>query len=183
MSKRAWFKTQRFKRSAIKKDLIFFAPPAIIVFFFGLLLSFTAGYEGFFPILWKLISQPQNLFRLSAKQITGFGLILGGFSVIIIAHLTIGLYYSSTLVKRENHELITHGIYRYVRHPIYSGVLMVCFGIPVYAGSLYSFLIMAGMIPIFLIRIRLEERLLNEEFGDVYLDYRLKTKKLILFIY
>jgi hypothetical protein len=37
---------------------------------------------------------------------------------------------------REDHQLITHGIYRFTRHPIYLGALLVSIGVPVYASSL-----------------------------------------------
>ena len=63
------------------------------------------------------------------------------------------------------------------------GAIMVCIGIPVYASSLYGLLTMLALIPVFLIRIRLEERMLTEEFGDAYRRYRKTTRKLIPFIY
>jgi protein-S-isoprenylcysteine O-methyltransferase Ste14 len=60
---------------------------------------------------------------------------------------------------------------------------MVFTGLPVYAASLYGFLTMLVLIPIFLNRIRLEEKLLTEEFQDEYQKYKKTTKKLIPFIY
>ena len=42
---------------------------------------------------------------------------------------------------------------------------------------------MLGLIPVFLSRIRIEEKLLTEEFGDVYRTYKAATKKLVPFIY
>jgi protein-S-isoprenylcysteine O-methyltransferase Ste14 len=87
------------------------------------------------------------------------------------------------LVIREGHQLITHGIYRFVRHPMYLGVILVVSGLPVYAASLHVFFAMLVLIPIILIRITLEEKLLLEEFQDAYQEYRETTKKLIPFIY
>jgi protein-S-isoprenylcysteine O-methyltransferase Ste14 len=54
---------------------------------------------------------------------------------------------------------------------------------PVFAGSLYGLLTMSALIPVLLYRIRIEERLLTEEFGDAYRSYRDATSKLIPFIY
>ncbi|NHZ72798.1 MAG: DUF1295 domain-containing protein, partial [Aquificales bacterium] len=88
----------------------------------------------------------------------------------------------STLVIRKDHQLITHGIYRIVRHPIYLGVIMVVIGVPIYASSLLGLLIMSALIPVFLNRIRIEERLLIDEFGDTYRAYKETTSKLIPFI-
>ena len=56
-------------------------------------------------------------------------------------------------------------------------------GAPVYASSYYGLLIMSALIPIFLNRIRIEERMLTEEFGDAYRKYRKATRKLIPFVY
>ncbi len=86
-------------------------------------------------------------------------------------------------MTRDDHELITHGLYRHVRHPLYFGVLLGLMGVPVYAPSARGFLVMCVLIPIFLNRIRMEEAMLTETFGDAYVGYRKVTRKLIPFIY
>jgi len=60
---------------------------------------------------------------------------------------------------------------------------MMCFGVPVYAPSLYGSFVMSALIPLLLIRIRHEEAMLIEEFGDAYRTYKEETKKLIPFVY
>jgi protein-S-isoprenylcysteine O-methyltransferase Ste14 len=55
--------------------------------------------------------------------------------------------------------------------------------VPVYAPSLYGFLVLSLLIPIFLNRIRMEEEMLTEEFGDAHRMYMETTRKLIPFIY
>ncbi len=57
------------------------------------------------------------------------------------------------------------------------------FGVLVYASSLYGFLTMSVLIPITINRIRMEEKILTEEFGDAYRAYKKATSKLIPFIY
>ena len=91
--------------------------------------------------------------------------------------------YSGTVLVREDHQLITHGIYRFTRNPIYLGLIMAITGIPVYVASLYGFLSSLVLIPIILNRIRLEEKLLTEEFQDALVRYKETTKKLIPLIY
>jgi protein-S-isoprenylcysteine O-methyltransferase Ste14 len=66
---------------------------------------------------------------------------------------------------------------------MYLGLIMVVTGLPVYVASLYGFLTSLFLIPIILNRIRLEEKLLTEEFQDAYQKYKGITKKLIPFIY
>jgi protein-S-isoprenylcysteine O-methyltransferase Ste14 len=103
---------------------------------------------------------------------------------MLMAAGTLKRFYASTLIIRHDHQLITHGLYRFTRHPIYFGaIIAVVIAVPVYASSLYGFLTLSVLIPIILNRIRIEERLLTEEFGDAYRTYQETTSKLIPFIY
>jgi protein-S-isoprenylcysteine O-methyltransferase Ste14 len=106
-----------------------------------------------------------------------------GFTIILVAQVTLWRFYSSTLVIKEDHRLITHGIYRLTRHPIYLGNIMFFIGVPLFASSLYGLLILSALIPVFLNRIRIEERLLTDEFGDAHRTYKEATSKLIPFVY
>ncbi|MFQ5821343.1 MAG: methyltransferase family protein [Candidatus Heimdallarchaeota archaeon] len=169
-------------RNAIREDVLYFALPALFVFTAGLVLSARDGYHGLVVAIWDLIKQPQSLYLLSVQNIVGLALFVVGLTVALVAVGTLRRFYSSTLVTRKDHQLITHGVYRFTRHPIYLGVLMVSIGVPVYASSLYGLLAMSALIPLFLNRIRIEERMLTEEFGDAYRTYKETTSKLIPFI-
>ena len=153
--------------------MLFFALPAILVLSAGLAVS-----------VWDLARRQGSLDILSVQSIVGLALIVIGFPIVLVAHITLRRFYSSTLVIRKDHQLITHGVYRFTRHPIYLGTLMVvCIGVPVCVSSLYGLLTMSALIPLILNRIRIEERMLTEEFGDAYRTYREATSKLIPFIY
>ena len=102
---------------------------------------------------------------------------------MIIGQVTLRRNYSGTVVIREDHQLITHGIYRFTRNPMYMGLIMVVTGLPVYTASLNGFLTSLVLIPIILNRIRLEEKLLTAEFQEAYQKYKETTKKLLPFIY
>ena len=183
MPKRGFLERHGIVRNAIKEDVLYFAIPALLVFTAGLVVSSLDGYGGLMKKLWELVNQPEKLYSLSAQSILGLALFFGGLTTAIVAQITLQRSYSGTLVIREDHQLITHGIYRYTRHPVYLGVIIGVIGLPVYASSLYGLLIMSALIPIFLNRIRMEERLLTEEFGDAYRTYKETTRKLIPFIY
>jgi protein-S-isoprenylcysteine O-methyltransferase Ste14 len=152
-------------RNAIRKDVLCFALPALLVYTAGVAVS---G--------WDLV-------RRHAQNVTGLALIVTGLIVLFVSAGTLGRSYSSTLVIKKGHRLVTHGIYRFVRHPIYLGAILVSMGMPVYASSLYGLLIMSALIPLFLIRIRIEERLLVDAFGEAYRAYQETTSVLIPFIY
>ena len=166
-------------RSTIKKDLWSFGLPAFLVFTAGLIVCAIDLSKG----LTATAGHPDYLNLFTAWSIAGMILYAAGLTIALIAVFTLKRFYSSTLLTREDHQLITHGIYGFTRHPIYLGTLMCMIGISIFTRSLFGFLIMLVMVPIFLYRIRMEERMLTGEFGDGYRAYKKSTKKLIPFIY
>jgi protein-S-isoprenylcysteine O-methyltransferase Ste14 len=174
---------QRIVRSEIRKDLLFFAVPALLLFTSGLVVSGKDGYDGLLPVIWKIIREPNTRDQHTTLNFVGLGLFIFGLTIALIAYGTLRHSYSSTLIIREDHQLLTYGIYRYTRHPIYLGVLIAIFGVPVYASSWAGMVIMACLIPIFLYRIKIEEELLIAEFGTTYQEYKETTSKLIPFMH
>jgi protein-S-isoprenylcysteine O-methyltransferase Ste14 len=183
MAKRSFNERHQFIRNAIKEDLLQFALPAFLIFTAGLLVTFIQLADLFLVPILNLLEDPQAPFTLPLLTILGLALIITGYIIMFVATGTLRRYYSSSLVIREDHQLVTHGIYRFCRHPIYLGALMVATGFPITAASLPGLLIMAALIPVLLNRIRLEERLLTAQFGDAYLIYSETTRKLIPYIY
>lgn len=183
MTNRGFLSRHGIVRNTIREDLIQFVIPAFVFFLGGLVVSARDGYEGLMPVLWNLVIQSGSLSTLSTQNIVGLILFLCGLTTALIAVGTLRRFYSSTLVTRKDHQLITHGVYRFTRHPIYLGVIVACMGVSMYALSWFGFATMSALIPIFLNRIRIEERMLSEEFGDDYRAYQETTSKLIPFIY
>jgi protein-S-isoprenylcysteine O-methyltransferase Ste14 len=171
------------KRQSIREDLLYFALPAIFIFSGGIVVSFGYGPDSFAIKMENLIRHPAGIYQFTFQNIIGLALMMIGFGIMIVAQVTLGRFYSSTLIIREHHQLITHGIYHFIRHPIYLGLILISTGIPIFSSSLPGLLIMFGLIPVVLMRIKLEERLLIEEFGDSYRAYILATRKLLPFIY
>ncbi len=159
-------------RNAIREDVRCFLLPAFFVYCAGM------GVSG-----WDFVRRGGSLYILSVQSVVGLALIVVGLTICLVAAGTLRRCYAATLVIREDHQLITHGVYRLVRHPIYLGAGMVCIGVPVCVSSLYGLLIMSALVPLILNRIRVEERLLADEFGDVYRRYKEGTSKLIPLIY
>ena len=183
MPKPGFLARQGIVRNAVREDVLYFAIPALLVFTAGLVVSALDRYGGLMGKIWKLVRQPENLCSLSIQNILGLALYVVGLTTALVAQITLKRFYSSTLVIREDHQLVTHGIYRYTRHPVYLGVIIAIIGLPVFASSLYGLLTMSALIPIILNRIRIKERMLTEEFGDAYRTYKETTSKLIPFIY
>ena len=184
MGKNRFFEKHQIVHSAIKKDLLFFALPAFCFLLLGLIVSARDGYDGMVETLMGLTVRPKDIYLLSTNKVVGLVILIIGLTIALVAHYTLKRFYSPTLVTKVNHQLIQHGIYRFSRHPIYLGslIIVIC-AVPVYSSSLNGFLVLSGLIPVFLYRIRMEEKLLTQEFGEEYLKYKKDTKKLIPFIY
>ena len=172
MAKRDFLSRLGIVRNAIRKDLFYFFIPWITVICIELL--FCAS---------DLVKQPQRLSSFPVDSIIGLTLFIIGFILLLIGQITLWKNYSSFVVIHKDHQLVTRGIYRFTRNPMYLGFIIAFIGLPVYVASLYGFLTSLVMIPIFLYRIRLEEGLLTEEFQDAFQKYKKAAKRLIPFIY
>ena len=114
----------------------------------------------------------------------GIPIIIIGLIVRIMARQTLKKQYSAMVKTSENHQLVTTGIYKKLRHPAYLGLMMLMLGIPL---SSWSFVglgigIMCG-IPAILYRINVEERFLNNIFGQQYKDYSEGTWKVNFYLW
>ena len=118
-------------RKTVRKDILLFGIPAFTVFLLGLIVSGRDGYDGLVGTIWDLIKHPEKLPLLSVWNMAGLSLCLVGLTTVIVAQCTLKRFYSSMLVTREDHQLITHGVYRFARHPLYFGALIAIMGVPV----------------------------------------------------
>ena len=172
-------------RHTIKKDLLLFFVPWLTVFYLELRFCwiYGDGLAGIWEAIWGLVRQPQKLFSLPTQRMIGVPLCVIGLTIMIVAQITLWRNYSGFVVIKKGHKLITHGIYRLTRNPIYLGAILVFVSLSVYAASVPGFVAAIAMIPIILFRIRMEERMLAEHFGKEYEAYRSTTKRLIPFLY
>lgn len=88
------------------------------------------------------------------------------------AHADLGLNWSPTLEIREKHELITRGIYGMIRHPMYASQWLLAIATPLLLQNwIAGFLNLLVFIPFYLLRVKAEEQLMIERFGDQYRTY------------
>jgi protein-S-isoprenylcysteine O-methyltransferase Ste14 len=117
-------------------------------------------------------------------QVGGVALIVCGIAVRWVAILTLKKQFTVDVAITEDHRLVTHGIYHYVRHPSYSGSLLSFLGLGLALANYVSLIIVfVPVCGVFLYRIRTEERVLVHAFGKEYLDYCSKTKRLFPLVY
>lgn len=112
----------------------------------------------------------------------GIALIVIGFAITVWARLVLGRNWSATVTVKENHELITRGPYRIVRHPIYSGLLLAIIGSALPREDLRA--VAAVLVFLFgmLRKAGIEEGRMIATFGDEYRAYRRRTKAIIPYI-
>jgi protein-S-isoprenylcysteine O-methyltransferase Ste14 len=112
----------------------------------------------------------------------GFFVLATGLAFSVWARVRLGGNWSGTVTVKENHELIRTGPYRWVRHPIYTGILTGFVGTTIALAEWRGLIAVALCLYAFLRKMRLEERWMVEAFGERYAAYRIQVKGLIPFI-
>lgn len=110
-------------------------------------------------------------------------LTLIGITIAIIARRRLGENWSSGVVLKEDHELMTTGLYRYVRHPIYSGVLLMGLGTAVVMGKVYAITVFVVVLVFIGFKVRREEKVLTKHFPNEYPGYKSRVKAIIPFVW
>lgn len=154
-----------------------------------------AGFQCWVPLLSRFVmsflcwflpfSDRRSLLTFSfAEPLRYMGLILffTGSVIQLMAIRALGRQYSVHVTLQNGHQLIQSGLYGLIRHPMYLGLFLSILGVPLIFRS-WLFLPVLLLLLFFLAyRIRLEERLLREEFGLVFEAYRQKTKLLVPYL-
>lgn len=149
------------------------------------------------PLLWTVIGAsifagfflraalPQGaLPHPKAFYIIGLILFVLGLIVRWAAIIHLGRFFTVNVAIAEDHQLITTGPYRYVRHPSYTGTLLIFLGFGLCMLNIFS--LAAVLLPIcaaFLWRMHVEEAALHDAFGDRYRLYAACSRRVIPFLY
>jgi len=141
------------------------------------------AWTGFFiPLIW--VASPVFSFAeyplRAGPLISGIVCFVIGLWLFYRSHADLGTNWSVTLEVRERHRLITQGIYRRIRHPMYSALGLY--------GAAHALVIpnwvagpsnLVAFAVLFALRVRAEERMMLEQFGDEYTTYMERTKRLV----
>ena len=120
---------------------------------------------------------------LSRADPLGLLILLVGVAAIGSALWALRSQYTLRVETSEARTLVQTGPYRYIRHPIYLGLILVFFSAPIAWTNEYGALLAVPTIPLLLRRIGIEERAMGQRFGDEYTAYLRRTKKLIPLVY
>jgi protein-S-isoprenylcysteine O-methyltransferase Ste14 len=129
------------------------------------------------------VVRPRGLVvHLLALQIVGLVVFLAGLTLAVWARFYLGRNWGMPMDRKEEPELVTSGPYRFIRHPIYSGLLLGVLGTTL-TTNLYVLIALAVLGAYFVYSARVEERLMTASFPSAYPEYRAKTKMLIPFVF
>ncbi len=109
-------------------------------------------------------------------------IVISGLAVAIIARRKLASNWSGAITFKENHELITGGIYHYARHPIYTGLILMFTGTTLFYCSGDTIAAFIIMIIAIIYKINLEEKMMLEHFPESYPQYKKKVKAVIPFL-
>lgn len=117
-----------------------------------------------------------------ALQSIGVLVMLLGCGFAVWARVVLGGNWSGSVTVKENHVLITRGPYQWVRHPIYTGILLLLVGTAIASGTAVTVMEVAAVTLALWLKLRTEERFMQETFGEQYREYCRRVKALIPFV-
>jgi protein-S-isoprenylcysteine O-methyltransferase Ste14 len=104
-----------------------------------------------------------------------------GIALAIFARVYLGRNWGTPMSQKENPELVTGGPYAFVRHPIYSGIILAMLGTAMGLTIIWV-LPLILFVPYFIYSARREEEFMCREFGETYRAYMRRTKMLVPFV-
>jgi protein-S-isoprenylcysteine O-methyltransferase Ste14 len=106
---------------------------------------------------------------------SGLAITALGVAIAIWARISLGANWSGTVTVKTDHELVQKGPYRWIRHPIYTGILVAMVGTAMIRGQVAGFVGMGMVLAGFYIKARREERFLSREFGASFEEHTKRT--------
>lgn len=126
---------------------------------------------------------PVAIRRTVLSDSVGVSICVLGLVVAMWSHKVLGAEWSRDVELKQGHKLVERGPYRFMRHPIYTGHLLMGLGTAIASGSLVAFTGLASFVGGFWIKLNQEERLLLRGFPDEYPAYKERVKALIPYLF
>ena len=120
---------------------------------------------------WELLPQKQIVQVSSLSYLTGILIILFSLIIMLVAIKDLGRNLTPSPRPLTNSNLVTSGIYRFTRHPMYYSLIFISFGVFIIKLSFYYLFLTISLVLIIKFKIALEEQYLNNKF-KIYLLYK-----------
>jgi len=157
-----WFGIKRIKQRETSWERL----QHLIPLFFGIWLLFGGNWNG---LNMTLVPDTPSVWWL------GLVLTAVGVGISIWARVSLGANWSGVVTLKDGHELISKGLYRWIRHPIYTGILLAMIGTAMIKGHLRGWMGFLVVLAAFYFKARREEGFLRQEFGDGFEEHAKRT--------
>ena len=124
---------------------------------------------------WEIIPQKQIILVSPLSYLVGVSIIIIAFIILLVAIKDLGRNLSPFPRPIKNSNLVTTGIYRFTRHPMYYSLIFISFGVFITKLSIYYLFLSISLGLIIKLKIALEEQYLNNKFKN-YLLYKNEVK-------
>jgi protein-S-isoprenylcysteine O-methyltransferase Ste14 len=151
--------------------------PRMIHFWAGTIALMMFAFRDYLPKPMNRELWPENKLTFW----TGGTVMLVGLGFAVWARIHLGRYWSGAITLKEGHRLIRSGPYRFVRNPIYTGILMGVAGTAIALGKVCGLVSLAILFAVYSWKICRERRLLAGEFGEEYAAYCRAVPSLVPF--
>ena len=169
-----WLISARGSKRTVRRETGRERVPYTIPLALAALLFFAPGLRGQLGhLLWP---------RSHAIYGLGTALLVAGLSFTVWARLVLGRNCIGTVTVKQDHELIQGGPYRWVRHPIYTGLLVALTGSALAEDRWSALAAVALAVGSCWIKLLREEAWMRETFGEKYQAYCARTARLVPFI-
>jgi protein-S-isoprenylcysteine O-methyltransferase Ste14 len=109
----------------------------------------------------------------------GVGFLVVGALMLVWTFRSLGKNLTDTVVTRQQHTLVVHGPYRWIRHPLYSSAALFIAAVSLIAANWFFFAAGAALLSVLIMRTRIEEENLVARFGDNYRAYMARTGRFV----
>ena len=138
--------------------------------FIAIFISDYFATQGITPI-------PEPFFYLGLS-LMAVGILFRQWAIWVL-----GRFFSTKVRIVSDHRIVMEGPYRYLRHPSYTGMLMILLGLGIASRTWLGTIVILALFSLVIgYRINVEENALKAEFGNEYTEYTKKTKRLIPFL-
>jgi protein-S-isoprenylcysteine O-methyltransferase Ste14 len=130
---------------------------------------------------WRPFATGVSLWRATpGLAVVASAITATGLSIALWARAILGGNWSGAIVLKEGHELIDRGPYAFVRHPIYTGVLLMVVGTVTFWGTQAGVMLFAMVTAGLIVKASSEESLLAKHFPETYPRYRARVRARII---
>lgn len=117
----------------------------------------------------------------TVSQVIGVGAVLTGLAITVAGSNSLGKNLTPLPVPRDSATLTTDGMYKWMRHPLYTGLMLISVGIAAVLQDSTRALFAAALVVALSFKAEFEEKQLLDKFGDKYVQYMKETKRFWFF--